>query len=289
MLRIPDKPAEPSGGRLQAVLFDMDGLLVDSEPLWFEAELAVIARLDGEWAHEDQRALLGGSLATAVEFLLARARRPSSPDQVANWLTGEMAGLIAGRDLAVMPGALELLREVRSAGVPHALVTSSERVIMEAVMTQLARYDASFEVTVCGADVVNTKPHPEPYQRAAALLGVDPRMCVALEDSPNGVAAAEAAGCVTVAVPSLAPVPARAGRLVAASLTELDLATLSGLVTALCSDRRAAGDSVLHGQDSTPATSSRSAVALGGLIHRVAPVWLPRGRRCHPAATQATG
>ena len=103
---------------------------------------------------------------------------------------------------------------------------------MDAVLARLADRDVGFDVTVCGADVRNPKPHPEPYQLAAALVGADPRFCVALEDSPSGVAAAEAAGCATVAIPGLAPIPERPGRLVAGSLTEIDLAALRQLVTA---------------------------------------------------------
>ena len=219
-----------AGTALQAVLFDMDGLLVDTEPMWFEVEHAIMSKLGGEWTERDQRALIGGSLYRSVDYLLARATRQASRDQVAGWLTEGMAELLADREVEAMPGALELLAEVRAAGIPTALVTSSERVIMEAVLASLARHDITFPVTVCGQDVRHPKPHPEPYLRAAALLGAEPRFCVALEDSPNGVAAAETAGCVTVAVPGLAPIGARRGRLVAASLAHVDLDLLNSLV-----------------------------------------------------------
>jgi HAD superfamily hydrolase (TIGR01509 family) len=216
--------------QLQAVLFDMDGLLVDTEPLWFEVEQSVMARLGGEWTEQDQRALVGGSLRTSVGYLLGRASRPASRDQVAGWLIDGMASLLAEREVAVLPGALDLLAEVRAAGIPTALVTSSERIIMEAVLGSLATHDITFELTVCGADVANPKPHPEPYQRAAALLGADPRFCVALEDSPNGIAAAQAAGCVTIAVPGIAPVRPRPGLAVVASLADLNLASMRSMV-----------------------------------------------------------
>jgi len=219
-----------AGGQLQAVLFDMDGLLVDTEPLWFEIERAVMSRLGGEWTHEDQRALVGSSLRRSVDYLLGRATRPASRDQVADWLIGGMVELLAKREIEAMPGALHLLAQVRAAGIARALVTSSERVIMEAVLASLARHDIAFTVTVCGQDVRNPKPHPEPYLLAAALIGAEPRYCVALEDSPNGVAAAEAAGCVTIAVPGVAPVSPRPGRTVAASLAHVDLDLLRSLV-----------------------------------------------------------
>jgi HAD superfamily hydrolase (TIGR01509 family) len=224
----PTEPSEPTGSRqLQGVLFDMDGLLVDSEPLWFEVECAVMARLDGRWSEADQQALIGGSLPRTVSYLLARAGRPASPEDVGRWLVEGMTSLLMSRSLTVLPGAGELLAEVRAAGVPHALVTSSERPIMDAVLRQLG---VGFTATVCADDVTRGKPDPEPYLRAASLLGADPRACVALEDSPNGVASAEAAGCRLIAVPSLVPIRAQNGRVIAASLSEVNLALLRDLV-----------------------------------------------------------
>ena len=223
----PD-PAESAGRRtLQGVLFDMDGLLVDSEPIWFEAECAVMARLHGEWSEADQQALVGGSLPHTVSYLLARAERPATREEVGRWLVEGMTSLLMSRDLALLPGAGEILAEVRAAGLPHALVTSSERPIMDAVLLRLG---VGFTATVCAGDVTTSKPAPDPYLLAASLLGADPRSCVALEDSPNGVASAEAAGCRVVAVPSLVPIPAGPGRVVAASLSEVDLAMLRRLV-----------------------------------------------------------
>ena len=176
MLRQPTEPTEPSkpaGSReLQGVLFDMDGLLVDSEPLWFEVECAVMARLDGRWSEADQQALIGGSLPRTVSYLLARASRPASPEDVGRWLVEGMTSLLMSRPLTMLPGAGELLAEVRAAGVPHALVTSSERLIMDAVLRQLG---VGFTATVCAEDVTRGKPDPEPYLRAASLLGADPR------------------------------------------------------------------------------------------------------------------
>jgi HAD superfamily hydrolase (TIGR01509 family) len=229
MRHAPRSTAKPAGRQLQGVLFDMDGLLVDSEPLWFEVESEVMARLGGAWSEADQHALLGGSLPRTVAYLLARAARPASADDVARWLVDGMTGLLAARGPQVLPGAAELLGEVRAAGIAHALVTSSERPIMEAVISHPG---LNFDVTVCAADVRRSKPDPEPYLRAAALLGADPRFCVALEDSPNGVAAAEAAGCKLVAVPSLVPIVERPGRAVAASLSEVSLRTLDAMAAA---------------------------------------------------------
>ena len=212
-----------SPGPLAGVLFDMDGLLVDTEPLWFEVEKSVMAGLGaGQWTAADQQELVGGSLHKSVAYMISRAARPADPDQVATLLVDGMAALLATSEIEPMPGAVELVSAVRADGLPYALVTSSERVIADAVLGALARRGVRFDVIVCGADVVNPKPDPEPYLLGAKLLGVDP---------PNGVASALAAGCVTVAVAGLAPVQGRPGLHVVRSLAELDLEVLRGLVT----------------------------------------------------------
>ncbi|HEY0935188.1 MAG TPA: HAD family phosphatase [Trebonia sp.] len=211
---------------LAAVLFDMDGLLVDTEPLWFETETEVMARLGAPWTIEDQERLLGGSMGHTVAYLLAKAERPVAPRQVARWmLDGMLARAAAGR-ITIRPGARELLTAVAAAGIPYALVTSSEREFAEAV---IGGAGFRFPVTVTADDVTRTKPDPEPYLHAAKLLDAPPDHCVALEDSLNGVTSATAAGCRVVAVPSLAPIPPAPGRLVVPSLRDIDLAALRSL------------------------------------------------------------
>ena len=201
-----------------AVLFDMDGLLIDSEPLWLEAETAVMARLGADWTTADQAQLLGGSLKRTVRYLMGKATRPVSPGLVAEWLMAGVCDLVRERGVPLQRGAAELLAEVAAAGLPHALVTSSERRFMDAV---LARTGLRFDVLVCANDGSMTKPDPEPYLLAAKLLGADPARCVALEDSPNGVTSAEAAGCQVIAVPSLIPIEPGPGRTVVRSLADL--------------------------------------------------------------------
>jgi len=206
-------------------MFDMDGLLVDSEPLWFQAESRVMARLGGAWSAQDQGVLVGGSMGVTVAYLLSKATRPAQPADIARWLTEAMVEELTTQPLPVLPGAVALLDEVRSAGLPHALVTSSEPEIVDAVVPRLGA--GSFDVIVCGADVARTKPDPEGYLLAAAKLDVDPAYSIALEDSPTGTAAAEAAGYRTIAVPSVVPVPATPGRVVLASLTGVTLSDLA--------------------------------------------------------------
>jgi HAD superfamily hydrolase (TIGR01509 family) len=211
---------------LQAVTFDMDGLLVDSEPLWFQAESTVMARLHGTWGQGDQDALVGGSMTTTVAYLINKGTRPVEPAAVARWLLAEMVSLLRTAPVPVLPGVLELVEEVRVAGLPYALVTSSEPEVVAAV---LASIEVPFPVVVCAADVARTKPDPEGYLLAAAKLRAEPGHCIALEDSVNGVRAAEAAGYQTVAVPSVAPVPAAPGRVVLPSLAGVTLEQLAAL------------------------------------------------------------
>ena len=211
---------------LQAVLFDMDGLLVDSEPLWLEVETAIMARLGSTWGPADQAQLIGGSLPRSTAYMQRRAARPVARDDIARWLTQGMAALIRERGVPLMPGAAELLAGIEAAGIPAALVTSAEPDIMAAALDSIG---VRFTATVCAADVTRKKPDPEPYLRAAALLGAEPGRCVALEDSPPGLAAAHAAGCAVIAVPSLPPPPGLA-RLTVPSLRVIDVATLHEVV-----------------------------------------------------------
>jgi HAD superfamily hydrolase (TIGR01509 family) len=215
---------------LEAALFDLDGLLVDSEPLWFEAEEAVAARLGGgPWTGGDQQALLGGTLERTVRYLLDRGSVDADPAEVARWLVDGMADLISDRGLALRPGAGELHAELAGAGIPVALVSSSQP---EVVRAALDATGLRFDVVITGADVANGKPHPEPYLQAVAALGADAARCVALEDSATGAASANAAGCAVVYVPGPGQARQRAGgcEWVVSSLTEVDLSVLRSLI-----------------------------------------------------------
>src|SRR5436305_15172730 len=133
----PEAVTDPGpGAGIEPVLFDMDGLLVDSEPLWLEAETAVMARLGADWTPADQVQLLRGSLNRTVRYLLGKARRPASPGQVADWLMSRMVELVPDHGVPIPSGARELLAEVAAAVLPHAPVTSSERELMAAVLAR---------------------------------------------------------------------------------------------------------------------------------------------------------
>lgn len=225
-----------SGGPLAAVLWDMDGLLVDSEPVWTVAETELMASLGGEFTLELKGAIAGTRLDVAVPLLISAAGSTADPREVAQWLLMRMAELFSGR-LPLMPGALSLLDALVDDGVPCALVSSSYRLLVDAVLAGLpARPDgrSRFAVTVAGDEVERGKPDPEPYRTAARRLRVDSAHCVVLEDSVAGTLAGEAAGCTVVAVPTVT-VPAAAGRLVVPTLLEVTpswLATLPPRVRA---------------------------------------------------------
>jgi HAD superfamily hydrolase (TIGR01509 family) len=211
-----------------AVLFDLDGLLVDTEPLGLMSERAVMDRLGSDITLEEKEELLGCSIQRTVEVLLARAECPMPAADVAALLDDTMLELVRQHGVPLRPGALQLLAGVKACGLPHALVTSTGLVLADAI---LARAGLAFPVVVTGDDVRAAKPDPEPYLQAAALLGVDPADCVVLEDSRHGVASAEAAGCRVIAVPSDVPIGAAPGRTVVRSLLELR-AALDGVVLA---------------------------------------------------------
>jgi len=208
----------------------MDGLLVDTEPTWSVAEVELAERLSGRWSDALKASIVGTRIETAVPIILNTLGHVPTEELVARTmadLLARMVELFRG-ELTPLPGALELYAEVRAAGVPVALVSSSYRVLVDAAVERL---DLAFDLVLAGDEVRHAKPHPEPYETACARLGVDPARTVVLEDSPSGIRSGEAAGCAVVAVPSVAGVDVAPGprRLVLASLKELDLAVLAEL------------------------------------------------------------
>ncbi|MFC7327236.1 HAD family hydrolase [Marinactinospora rubrisoli] len=213
----------------QAVLFDLDGTLIDTEDMWMATEAEVAESLGGRWTAADRDANVGGSARAAAEYLVRVTRTDVPVPEVMRMLATVMRRrLAAGPE--PRPGAKELLTEVRRSGLPTALVTSTHRPLLEVSITAIGA--EHFDVTVAGDEVAHNKPHPEPYLTAARLLGVDPAGCVALEDSPTGVASAQAAGCVTVAVPHLLPIGPAERRVVVDSLVGLDVEWLRATAVA---------------------------------------------------------
>ena len=216
-------PAQSDADALPAaVLFDMDGTLVDSEHLWLASEIDVMHSLGSDWSEDDQAHCLGGPLERVAEHMAQRSGTTTSPDEVGRLLLATIETRMRTEPLNWRPGALELLRECRVLGIPTALVTASWDVLVQALAERM-RVDVGvepFDAVVAGDHIRNSKPHPEPYQTAARLLGVPPHRCLAIEDSPTGVGSAVAAGCVVVAVPDIAPIDPAAGAALIASTLE---------------------------------------------------------------------
>jgi HAD superfamily hydrolase (TIGR01509 family) len=184
-----------------AVLWDMDGTLVDTEPYWMAAEKELVGSFGGTWTHEDGLALVGSGLWHSAAVLQGRGV-DLTDDQIIDHLTDRVMEQIEN-SVPWRPGALELLAAVREAGIPMVLVTMSIHRMAVHVASKMP-FDA-FQHIVSGDTVTHSKPHPEPYLRAAELLGVDAADCVAIEDSVTGIASAVASGAVSIGVPLHSP------------------------------------------------------------------------------------
>lgn len=180
-----------------AVLWDMDGTIVDTEGYWMAAETTLVESFGGTWSHEQALELVGNGLETSAAILQAAGVRMSVPE-IVDHLSGEVTEQLRAEGNPMRPGAEELLRALRAAGVKQALVTMSLRSMAEQVAEGL---HGVFDVIVAGDDAARPKPFPDPYLQACEALGVEPEDAVAIEDSPTGVAAATAAGVVTIGVP----------------------------------------------------------------------------------------
>jgi HAD superfamily hydrolase (TIGR01509 family) len=220
-----------TAGRLAAVLFDMDGTLTDSEPVWDEALRALARWLGGELSAPARRATVGTNVPVSVDIVHRDVGRlDADPVRSGQKLVAE-AGARFAAGLVWRPGARELVDAVRAAGIPTALVTNTERSLVRLALGSLV--DQLFDVSVCGDEVEHSKPAPDPYAKAARLLGVDPAAAVAIEDSATGAASASAAGCPVLVVPGPeVDVPPGPGRTFAESLVGITVADLAALVPA---------------------------------------------------------
>ena len=206
---------------LSAVLWDMDGTLVDSEKLWDVSMHALYARLGGVLTQEVRESTVGGSAFGVMRIVyedLGLKPDMEAMAESAEWLH-DYTGELFDAGLPWLPGARELLDRLLASAVPMALVTNTRRQLTERALNSIGRQ--YFSVTVCGDEVEHAKPAPDPYQRAAALLGLDPKQCLAIEDSVTGTAAAESAGCPVLVVPNDIEVPMGPRRKHVNSLSEL--------------------------------------------------------------------
>lgn len=209
-----------------AVLWDMDGTLIDSEHHWLSSEKELAAAHGVIWTEEDGLDLVGMSLLDSSKVIKEKLSSDLAPEEIIDQLTAMVTSKLADH-LPWRPGAIELLRELKSAGVKTALVTMSMRT-MALRVTESIGFDA-FDLVVAGDDVRFGKPHPEPYLKAASLLGVDPADCVAFEDSKTGLTSAELAGTMAIGIPNVVRIPDQEGRILWPTLQGVTLSDLQAL------------------------------------------------------------
>ena len=216
---------------LRAVLFDMDGTLVETEQLWGEAMAALAVHLGGRLTDGTRQAAVGTSMRDGMALLYGDVGIRRTEEQLhadVRWVEDAMQEVVTGK-VTWRPGAPELLALVRRAGLPIALVTSTQRRLAATVIDRMTEEMGTdlFDVTVFGDEVPANKPDPAPYRQAMAALGVRPAGCVVVEDSVAGVAAGLASGAAVIAVPSLQPIAPAPGLTLRESLVGLQLAELA--------------------------------------------------------------
>jgi HAD superfamily hydrolase (TIGR01509 family) len=213
-----------------AALFDMDGTLVDSDPLWDAAHEMAASRLRIQFTDDLRAKLVGTTLDTTARTLITHAGYDLLPEYIAD-VKGLILRSVTAQFAAPLPwrpGARELLTEVRAAKIPTALVTSTESHLVSLALRTLGEFD-----TIVPGDGVagQTKPHPMPYKLAAFRLDLAPRFCAAFEDSGPGAESALRAGCMTFVIPHRSPVRRVSGLHFLTSLVGFDVAKLTAHFT----------------------------------------------------------
>jgi HAD superfamily hydrolase (TIGR01509 family) len=212
---------------VKAVLWDLDGTLVDTEPYWITTEFALAEEYGATWSHEHALELVGNDLLESGAYIRQVMGLEISPEEVVDYL---LDGVVAQVERAVpwRPGAVELLAALRVSGIPCGLVTMSYERLVAPILGGLP--PETFRVIVTGDQVERGKPHPEPYLTAAAALGLPPGECVAIEDSNTGATSAAAAGCPVLVVENHVDVAPGPRRTFAASLTDVSVESLAKMV-----------------------------------------------------------
>jgi HAD superfamily hydrolase (TIGR01509 family) len=206
-----------------AVLFDMDGTLIDSENYWLNSEQELANRYNASWTAADGEALIGMSLYDSAVILQQKMNLPMNSQQIIETLTDSVLAKLES-SIEWRPGALELVRELKSRGIKTALVTMSMRRMALSVAN--ADEENLFDVVIAGDDVTLGKPHPEPYLLAAAQLGVNISDCIAFEDSETGLRSAESSGAIAVGIPNIVRLAEQEGRIVWPTLENVTTADL---------------------------------------------------------------
>jgi len=210
----------------EAVFFDMDGLMVDSEPEWFLSEIEVTKPFGYTWLEDDQIACLGGPLSKVGQYMFDKCGQQNSPEYFTQTLIDTQVARMRG-NTPTMPGAVELVRELQSQGVKTALVSASPRNIVDAVLDNLG-HDL-FPFSISADDVVKTKPDPEAYLKAAHMSGSNITNCLVFEDSLTGMNAAIASGAYLIGVPHLVSIEESPRVRVIKSLEQLSFSKLTEL------------------------------------------------------------
>ncbi|MCF6508868.1 HAD family phosphatase [Blastococcus sp. MG754426] len=221
---------------LAAVLFDMDGTLVQTEEYWGEAMFELAASLGGRMSPEARARTVGTSMRRSMQVLHADLGLLRTEEQLqadARWVEERVAELM-GAGITWQPGARDLVAAVRAAGLRAALVTTTPRRLADIVLGRIAADlgGSPFDVTVCGDEVPARKPDPAPYLQAAAALDVVPSACVVVEDSLVGVTAGLAAGMAVLGVPAMQPVPPAPGLTLVETLTGIGVDELAEVLAA---------------------------------------------------------
>ena len=216
---------------IQAAIFDMDGLLLDTEKYWDSARHMYAAEHGGHWVDADQEAVMGLNSREWARYMQRRFNIALSEEAIIEAVIERMIGMYQRSGAPLLPGATEAVHAL-SQRVPLAVASSSPRRIIE-VALETAGLRPAFQAIVSSDDVARGKPHPDVYLEAARRLATPPEACLALEDSTNGLLAAQAAGMTVIAVPNVVFPPSGAAlagsSLILSSLTDLDLAALPGL------------------------------------------------------------
>jgi len=181
----------------------MDGTLVDTEPYWIETEFELAEKYGGTWSTEHALELVGSDLIESGRYIREHMGIDLEPSEIVEQLLDSVVARVE-HSVPWRRGAVELLASLHEADVPCALVTMSYRRFVVPILARLP--EGTFAAVVTGDAVTHGKPHPEPYLKAAAELGVEPGVCLAIEDSNTGVRSAESAGCTVLVVPNHVPV-----------------------------------------------------------------------------------